>query len=53
MEHEPKTYQVTVWNIATGDIVKKLWEATEEELDEVEEQYRDEPFHEIQIELMR
>lgn len=43
-------YEVTVWNLQNGDIIKKVWEATEEELCEIEEQYRDEPFCNIQIE---
>lgn len=42
-------YEVTVWNTIEGDIVKKLWEATEDELGEIEDWYADEPFHEVVI----
>lgn len=43
-------YEVTVWDIREGDIVKKLWDASYEEAEEVREHYADEPFHEVQIE---
>ena len=42
---KPKTemrYEISVWNFE-GDVVKKLWDASEQELDEVREQYADEP----------
>lgn len=42
---KPKTemrYEISVWNFE-GDVVKKLWGASEQELDEVREQYADEP----------
>lgn len=45
---EPR-YEISVWNIVEGDLVKKLWEATEAELAEIEERYRDEPFYEVVI----
>lgn len=47
---DPRTFQVTVWNTIDGDIVKKLWEASIDEVNEVEEQYSDEPFMMIQVE---
>lgn len=53
MKDEPDpepTFEVTVWNVTNGDIVKKAWEATSAELAEIEEQYGDEPFYEIQVE---
>jgi hypothetical protein len=44
------TYEVTVWNDSNGDIVKKLWEATEDEVDDIRERYEDEPFHSVVVE---
>lgn len=44
------TYDVTVWNTMNGDIVKKLWSASQAELDELQEQFEDEPFCDVQIE---
>lgn len=35
--------EVSVWDNINGDVLKKLWEATPEEYDELCEQYRDEP----------
>lgn len=49
---KPKTetrYEISVWNIVEGDVVKKLWEATEAELADIEEWYRDESFYQIVI----
>ncbi len=43
------TYDVTVWG-DEGDIVKKLWDATQDEVDEVYEQFEDEPNRTIQVE---
>ena len=48
-EVDESTYEVTVWN-DEGDIVKKLWEATIEEADEVREEYADDPFKTVIIE---
>lgn len=48
----PKTemhYEVTVWNQTNGDIERKVWDATEEELEELREWYEDEPWLEIVI----
>lgn len=42
-------YEISVWNIVNGDHVKKLWEATEKELQEIEDWYGDEPFYQIVI----
>lgn len=42
-------YEISVWNVVEGDIVKKVWDGTEEELGEIEEQYDDEPFYQIII----
>lgn len=36
-------YEITVWDIFEGDVLKKCWEADEDELSEIEEQYSDEP----------
>lgn len=47
---EDERYDVTVWDLRDGDIVKKLWEAAYEEAEEVREQYADEPFYDVQIE---
>lgn len=43
-------FRVTVWNLTEGDIEKKLWEASQREVDEIEARYEDEPGFEIQIE---
>ena len=43
-------YEVTVWDIINGDIVKKLWNATAEEADEIRDQFEDEPFREVVVE---
>lgn len=45
-----RRYEVTVWNLIEGDIVKKLWDASEEELAEVEGRYADESGYEVQVE---
>ena len=45
-----RKYEVTVWDMLDGDIIEKLWEATERDLRELEERYRDEPGVEIEIE---
>ena len=45
---EPRC-EISVWNIVEGDLVEKLWEATEAELSDIEERYRDEPFYEVVI----
>lgn len=42
-------YEISVWNNVEGDLVKKLWDASQAELDELEEKYRDEPFYQIVI----
>jgi hypothetical protein len=47
---DDRQYEVTVWDMRDGDIVKKLWQASAEELAEVEELYSDEPFYSVQVE---
>lgn len=42
-------YEITVWNNATGDVVKYARGATEAELADIEEYYGDEPGHEVVI----
>lgn len=42
-------YEVSVWNIVEGDHVKKLWEATEKELDDLREWYDDDPFYQVVV----
>jgi hypothetical protein len=42
------TYDVTVWG-EEGEIVKKLWDASQDEVDEVYEQFEDEPNRTIQV----
>lgn len=49
-EVEEPTFEVTVWDMMEGDIVLKRWDATQSEVDQIEEQYRDEPFREVQVE---
>lgn len=36
-------YVVTVWDIETGEIERKLWDATMEELEEIEDEFHDDP----------
>lgn len=50
VEEDEPTYEVTVWNDSNGDIVKKLWNATASEVEEVREQYEDEPYYSVQVE---
>lgn len=45
-----RTFTVTVWNMVEGDIVKKVWSATADEVAVLEDQYNDEPFHSVQVE---
>lgn len=51
-ERDVPRYCVTVWSVLDGDMVEKLWEASEAELDEIERRYEDDPFTEIQTEHM-
>lgn len=46
---DPTVYKVNVWDYE-GNIVKYLPEATEDELDEIEEIYGDDPHYMIQVE---
>lgn len=43
-------YEVTVWDLVEGDIVKKRWRATSAEADEIREQYADDPSKSVQVE---
>lgn len=47
-ETEPESYEVTVWGLE-GEIVRKLWEATYEEAEEVREEYADDPFRTVVV----
>lgn len=49
MTADTPRYEVEVWNIVEGDLVKKLWDATEDEVAEVEERYADEPFYDVVV----
>lgn len=42
-------YEVTVWNQTNGDVVRKVWQATESELDELRAWHADEPWLDIVI----
>lgn len=42
-------YEISVWNNITGDVVRKLWDADQNELDAICHQYDDEPGHEVVI----
>lgn len=42
-------YEISVWNNVEGDLVKKLWDASQAELDHLEEYYADEPFYQVVI----
>ncbi|SCB30697.1 hypothetical protein [Rhizobium lusitanum] len=41
-------YEITVWDISAGDVVRKERSATEEELRQIEEIF-DDPWHDIVI----
>jgi hypothetical protein len=43
-------FDVTVWNMFEGDIAKKLWDATWDEVQDVYKQYDADPFYEVQVE---
>jgi hypothetical protein len=47
---DERTFEVTVWDMTNGDIVKKRWDATSAEVAEIEEEFRDEPFREVKVE---
>lgn len=40
-------YEVTVWNICEGDVIKRLREATWKQVEVLREQYSDEPCIEV------
>lgn len=40
---------IEVWDLVKGDIVRKVWDASDADLDEIEEQYSDEPGIEIVV----
>lgn len=42
-------FEVTVWD-HEGNIVKKLWDASDDEVEEVREQYGDEPLKTVVVE---
>jgi len=44
-----RRFEISVWNNSNGDLVRKTWDATEADLDEIEEFYLDEPFMVIVI----
>jgi len=43
-------YEVTVWNMVNGDIVRKLWDADADDVSEIREQYGDNPLMQIIVE---
>jgi hypothetical protein len=43
------TYEVEVWNIVEGDVVKKLWHAKWADVEALQDQY-DDPMYEVQVE---
>jgi hypothetical protein len=45
---EPR-FEISVWNNVEGDVVKKLWDACQDDYDALLEQYEDEPFYEVVI----
>lgn len=49
-DSDDQTFEITVWDIANGDIVKKYWEADSKVLDQVQEDYGDDPRFDIQVE---
>ena len=47
---EAGLFIVTVWDMIEGDIHKKIWEATQNEADEVQDQYEDDPRYNVVVE---
>lgn len=47
---DERRFEVTVWNLIEGDIVKKRWDTDAAEVAEIEEYYKDEPGHEVIVE---
>jgi hypothetical protein len=45
---EPR-FEISVWNNVEGDVIKKLWDASQDDYDALLEQYEDEPFYEVVI----
>jgi hypothetical protein len=49
-KRDDRVFDVTVWNLMDGDIVKKGWSLSPAEVAEIEEQFEDEPMCQVQIE---
>lgn len=41
---------INVWRISDGELVNKVWDASDEDLDELEQFYADDPDIDIQVE---
>lgn len=41
--------EISVWNNFEGDVVKKLWDASWDDYDDLIEQYEDEPGYDVVI----
>jgi hypothetical protein len=41
--------EISVWNTFEGDVVRKLWDASWDDYDDLIEQYEDEPGYEVVI----
>lgn len=48
-EEDQERFEVTVWD-HEGDIIRKLWEATYEEAEEIREYYEDDPLKTVVVE---
>ena len=47
---DSEEFEVTVWD-HEGNIIKKLWNATRDEMEAVREDYSDDPFKTIEVDL--
>jgi hypothetical protein len=43
-------YNVTIWNYE-GDVVKAYWSVTADEVDDIQEEYADDPMHSVVVEV--
>jgi len=47
---DERTFDVTVWDMLDGDIVKKIRNATESEANAIEQEFLDDPMRAVSIE---
>lgn len=49
MDEDEIRFDVEVWDLLDGDLVEKLWDATEEEADGIHDRYEDDPMKMISV----